>query len=109
MRSTRRCAITGVATSVRTSAANSFCMMLLRLSKKRSACGIPPRQTPLANHMKHLRTLLPIFLLAASATFAQDNTTTQFGEKITVNTVLIDAVVTDRSGNQMLGLSKDDF
>src|SRR5205085_613380 len=56
-----------------------------------------------------LRTLLPLLLLAASATFAQDNTTTQFGEKITVNTVLIDAVVTDRSGNQMLGLSKDDF
>jgi VWFA-related protein len=83
--------------------------MLLRLSKKRSACGIPPRQAPLANHMKHLRTLLPLFLLAASAAFAQDNTTTQFGEKITVNTVLIDAVVTDRSGNQMLGLSKDDF
>lgn len=47
--------------------------------------------------------------LAATAAFAQDNTTTQFGEKITVNTVLIDAVVTDRTGHQMLGLSKDDF
>jgi VWFA-related protein len=59
--------------------------------------------------MKHLRTFLTLAALAATAAFAQDNTTTNFGEKITVNTVLIDAVVTDKSGHQMLGLTKDDF
>ncbi|GAC1428232.1 MAG: hypothetical protein NVSMB68_00190 [Thermoanaerobaculia bacterium] len=32
-----------------------------------------------------------------------------FGEKLEVNAVLIDAVVTDRQGNQLLGLDKDDF
>jgi VWFA-related protein len=32
-----------------------------------------------------------------------------FGEKVDVNVVLIDAVVTDSTGNQILGLSKDDF
>jgi VWFA-related protein len=33
----------------------------------------------------------------------------QFGEKINVNLVLLDAVVTDSRGNQILGLDKDDF
>ena len=32
-----------------------------------------------------------------------------FGERVDVNAVLIDVVVTDRSGNQILGLTKDDF
>src|SRR5512142_1966669 len=32
-----------------------------------------------------------------------------FGERIEVQAVLIDAVVTDSKGNQILGLNKDDF
>ena len=33
----------------------------------------------------------------------------QFQERIDVNVVLLDAIVTDAKGNQILGLSKDDF
>jgi len=33
----------------------------------------------------------------------------KFGENVDVNAVLIDAVVTDRGGNQILGLDKQDF
>src|ERR1051326_7214058 len=33
----------------------------------------------------------------------------KFGEKVDVNVVLIDAVVTDGSGHQILGLDKNDF
>lgn len=32
-----------------------------------------------------------------------------FGERVEVNAVLLDVVVTDRNGNQILGLTKDDF
>ena len=35
--------------------------------------------------------------------------TPSYGEKVDVNVVLIDAVVTDSTGNQILGLTKDDF
>jgi VWFA-related protein len=57
--------------------------------------------------MKQLWKAVPfVALLAASAAFAQEP---KFGEKIDVNTVLIDAVVTDARGNQILGISKDDF
>jgi VWFA-related protein len=59
--------------------------------------------------MKQLFRILPLVVFVTTGAFAQDNTTTTFGEKITVNTVLIDAVVTDRGGHQMLGLTKDDF
>jgi VWFA-related protein len=71
--------------------------------------GIPLRRRRVAKSMKQLFRILPVVVLMATAAFAQDNTTTTFGEKITVNTVLIDAVVTDRGGHQMLGLTKDDF
>lgn len=33
----------------------------------------------------------------------------QFGERIDVNVVLLDVIVTDARGNQILGLAKDDF
>src|SRR5437870_13788555 len=46
------------------------------------------------------------FLLALPMA-AQDQP--KFGEKVNVNVVLIDAVVTDSSGHQILGLDKDDF
>jgi VWFA-related protein len=36
-------------------------------------------------------------------------TAQQFGEKVDVNLVLVDAVVTDATGHQILGLEKDDF
>src|SRR5437867_7604363 len=47
-------------------------------------------------------------LLAASTAVAQQQTG-KFGEKVDVNLVLLDAVVTDSRGNQILGLDKDDF
>src|SRR5438445_8934774 len=47
--------------------------------------------------------------LAASTAVAQPQQTGKFGEKVDVNLVLLDAVVTDARGNQILGLGKDDF
>ena len=48
-------------------------------------------------------------LLAAGTAAAQPQQTGKFGEKVDVNLVLLDAVVTDSRGNQILGLDKDDF
>jgi VWFA-related protein len=45
-------------------------------------------------------------LLFATAALAQQP---QYGEKIDVNLVMLDAIVTDSRGNQILGLDKDDF
>jgi VWFA-related protein len=45
-------------------------------------------------------------LAFASAAFAQQP---QYGEKVDVNLVMLDAIVTDTRGNQILGLDKDDF
>ena len=53
--------------------------------------------------MKYLAALAFIAL----PLFAQQQP--QFGEKVDVNLVLIDAIVTDSKGNQILGLDKDDF
>ena len=54
-----------------------------------------------------------IVLLAAPALFAQQPPATEqqpaYGERVEVNAVLIDAVVTDPQGNQILGLDKNDF
>jgi VWFA-related protein len=50
---------------------------------------------------------LAICLLFTAGAFAQQQP--QFGEKINVNVVLIDAVVTDSRGNQILGLDRNDF
>jgi VWFA-related protein len=50
---------------------------------------------------------LAIYLLFTAGAFAQQQP--HFGEKINVNVVLIDAVVTDSRGNQILGLNRDDF
>ena len=46
-----------------------------------------------------------VLLALAVPAFAQNT----FGEKIDVNVVLIDAIVTDDKGNQILGLDKNDF
>ncbi|HVR38976.1 MAG TPA: VWA domain-containing protein, partial [Thermoanaerobaculia bacterium] len=50
-----------------------------------------------------------VALLLAVPAFAQETTTNRFGEKVDVNVVLIDAIVTDHQGSQILGLTKDDF
>lgn len=52
--------------------------------------------------MRHSLILCALVLLALPA-FGQ------FEEKIDVNVVLLDVIVTDSKGNQILGLSKDDF
>jgi VWFA-related protein len=57
--------------------------------------------------MKRLAVLFAAACIAAPL-FAQ-NPTPQYGEKIEVNAVLVDAIVTDRSGHQILGLDKNDF
>jgi VWFA-related protein len=56
----------------------------------------------------------PVLILAATPLFAQQpppppQPSPTFGEKVDVNLVQLDAVVTDNRGNQMLGLTKDDF
>lgn len=51
------------------------------------------------------RFALLAILLVATPLFAQQ----RFEEKIDVNTVLLDVIVTDAKGNQILGLTKDDF
>lgn len=48
-------------------------------------------------------------LLALAALTAAAQEQPSFNERLDVNVVLIDAVVTDSKGNQILGLSKDDF
>ena len=53
------------------------------------------------------RFTLAIFF-AATAVWAQQQPP-QYGEKVNVNLVLLDAVVTDSRGNQILGLDKEDF
>jgi len=55
-----------------------------------------------------LKRITVTLLLAASTAVAQQQTG-KFGEKVDVNLVLLDAVVTDSRGNQILGLDKDDF
>jgi VWFA-related protein len=49
---------------------------------------------------------LAVLTLLALPLFAQEP---QFGEKVDVNVVLVDAIVTDPKGNQILGLDKNDF
>lgn len=54
--------------------------------------------------MKRFTWVIALFALALP-TFAQQS----FQEKIDVNAVLLDVIVTDSKGNQILGLGKDDF
>jgi VWFA-related protein len=56
------------------------------------------------------RHFIPILILSAAPLFAQQpQNPPTFGEKVDVNLVQLDAIVTDARGNQMLGLGKDDF
>lgn len=55
--------------------------------------------------MRRIATWLMSLVLALPAVAQQQ----PFQEKIDVNAVLIDAIVTDSSGHQILGLTKDDF
>ncbi len=50
--------------------------------------------------------LTALLLALAIPVFAADS---KFQEKIDVNVVLLDSIVTDSHGNQVLGLGKDDF
>ncbi|HET8775070.1 MAG TPA: VWA domain-containing protein, partial [Thermoanaerobaculia bacterium] len=65
--------------------------------------GIAFRRMPLPLSMKHLAIVISLLALAVPG-WAQ-----QFEEKIDVNAVLLDVIVTDNKGNQILGLTKDDF
>lgn len=56
--------------------------------------------------MKRITTWVALLVLALPAVAQQQQ---PFQEKIDVTAVLIDAVVTDSSGHQILGLTKDDF
>lgn len=57
-----------------------------------------------------LATALAASLSMAAPLFAQQQQSQQpFSERVDVNLVQLDAVVTDSRGNQMLGLGKDDF
>jgi VWFA-related protein len=56
--------------------------------------------------MRSFKLSLIAVLTIASTAFAQQP---GFGERVDVNAVLLDAVVTDAGGNQILGLTKDDF
>jgi VWFA-related protein len=53
--------------------------------------------------------LKKVILLAALATSAVAQQQAPFGEKVDVNLVMLDAIVTDKRGNQILGLDKPDF
>ncbi len=54
---------------------------------------------------------LTLLMFAAAPLLAQQpqQNSQPFGEKVDVNLVQLDAIVTDSRGNQMLGLNKDDF
>lgn len=47
--------------------------------------------------------------LSSLPTAAQDNPQAKFGEEVAVTEVLLDALVTDRQGNVIIGLHPDDF
>jgi VWFA-related protein len=53
------------------------------------------------------RLISAVIAFVALSGFAQEQP--RFGEKVDVNLVLLDAVVTDTRGNQILGLDKNDF
>ena len=58
-----------------------------------------------------LKKLIPLLAIATAAIAqeAQQPPQPQFGEKVDVNLVMLDAIVTDRKGNQIVSLDKDDF
>ena len=56
----------------------------------------------------HRLSVMAAAVLLAAPLIAQ-NPPPQFGEKIEVNAVLVDAIVTDHTGHQILGLDKNDF
>ena len=58
--------------------------------------------------MRRLGIVCALVAIALSA-FSQENPQPPFQERIDVNVVLLDVIVTDSRGNQILGLTKDDF
>ena len=59
--------------------------------------------------MRSLTVSILSILLSGSALIAQQPAQPAFGERVDVNAVLVDAIVTDSRGNQILGLDKNDF
>src|SRR5438874_7774543 len=55
-----------------------------------------------------IKRFISLLFVAAAPLLAQQQTE-PFKAKVDVNLVLLDAVVTDARGNQILGLRKDDF
>ena len=55
-----------------------------------------------------IKPLIPLLFVVAAPLLGQQQTE-PFQSRVDVNLVLIDAVVTDNRGNQILGLDKDDF
>src|SRR5437867_3724109 len=55
-----------------------------------------------------IKRLISLLVVVAAPLFGQQQTE-PFKAKVDVSLVLIDAVVTDSRGNQILGLGKDDF
>lgn len=59
---------------------------------------------------KRFSAAVALLLLATAAVAQQSRPSTQpYGDRVDVNVVLLDAVVTDSDGNQILGLDKSDF
>src|SRR5438445_5562487 len=105
-RSTRCCASSGTAV-IRSQAAHATFFTLCRFSKKR-ALPFPKRNVEGSPaFVDHMFKTLTLSIFFAAAAMAQQPP--RFGEKVNVNLVLLDAVVTDSHGNQILGLDKDDF
>jgi VWFA-related protein len=67
----------------------------------------PESAEPASALLEDMKRLAILFALLALPIAAQEPP--KFGENVEVNAVLIDAVVTDPSGHQILGLDKNDF
>ena len=59
--------------------------------------------------MRRLVTIASFLLIASIPLVAQTPAPPEFEEKVDVDLVLIDAIVTNRAGDQMLGLGSEDF
>src|SRR6266550_694047 len=110
--STRRCASAGRATRATAMTTTDFMSVPFQqkacspVSPEESASAIGSCRLWKGRSMLHRITFALLF--AATAGWAQQQSP-PYGEKVDVNLVLLDAVVTDARGNQILGLDKNDF
>src|SRR3954471_4322237 len=111
-----RCAISGAAASRMRSAMVS---LYIAVTTEQEACARVRRRNPRLSRPRlqpgrgtsMSKRFLTLLMLAAAPLLAQQpqQNSQTFGEKVDVNLVQLDAIVTDSRGNQMLGLGKDDF